>query len=270
MSTDQPFSEQEIRDVFERAAADQERATRRAVTDGLTVDELAEAGEASGIRREFVEAAARAVRLGVPESRRETRAGVPTGVSYTAFLAEPPSDDLWERLVADARRTFHARGTVDTTGHLREWRNGNLVLTLGPAADGSRLDVRSRRSDALPLVWVGAVVALVGLFVAVMGLMSGEAGAWMSGFVALLLGAAMAGSVGVRQRGWATTREEQMRGLVERATALGSAAPAVAASALAPALASAPVASPVLRLDLDALGDELGDARTGEARRARS
>ena len=260
---DDRFSEDEIRRVFERAAADYEQATRRSSPDGLTVGEMAEVGEASGIPRAFVEAAARAVRLGEPEAARGTLGPIPTSVRRTALLAEPPSDALWERLVADARRTFDARGTAQTVGRLREWRNGNLVVTLEPAGEGSRLEVRSRKSDVQPLLAISTMLVVSGVFVGATGLLSGEAGGWVSGLLLLLFGLVNAGIVAARQRSWAGTREAQMAALVERASAFSAPEPTLEA----PALPMSDAPHDALRLDLDTL--DLGDdaTTTGAPRR---
>ena len=262
---DDRFSEDEIRQVFERAAADYEQATRRSAPDGLTVDEMAEVGEASGIPRAFVEAAARAVRLGEPEAARGSLGPIPTSVRRTAFLNEPPSDALWERLVADARRTFDARGTAQTVGQLREWRNGNLVVTLEPAAEGSRLEVRTRRSDVRPLLGISALLVFVGVFAGVTGLLSGEAGGWVPGLMFLLFAVVQAGIVAVRQRSWAGTREAQMEALAERAAAFG--APVSALEAPAPTASDGPHGVPLLDLNALDLGD---DAPAPEAPRRRT
>ena len=265
------YSAEEAREVFARAARDQQAAPP--ADDGLTLDELQDIGRASGLDPEYIAAAARAVRLGAPERRRETRAGVATGVSYTATLPEPPSDGLWDALVADARRTFDARGTTDVSGHAREWRNGNLVVALEPAGDGSRLSLRTRRADAAPVARLGLAFGLIGLLIAAMSGML-DIAAW-PGLVIALMSAALGGATWTRQQAWAAAREAQMQGLAERAaarvvrqgTAPGSETP----------VADRPAVAVAARLDGTLLDDPLHDpldeslgGTHGGSRRARS
>ena len=242
------FSEDEARDVFARAAREQQAADEAAETGaGLTLGELQEIGRASGLDPARVAAAARTVALGEPEASRTALGPVPTGVRRTAFLAEPPTDALWERLVADARRTVGAPGRIRTAGDAREWRNGNLRMALEPAGDGSRLSFRSDRRAARTLLAASLVLAAIGLFVAVAGVDGLEPGLTVA--VVATLAAAL---VALRQRGWAETRERQMAEVAERASTWS---------------AEARLGAPAERLgapllDLDSPGD-LGDESLG-------
>ena len=255
-----PFTEHEAREVFARAAREQQAAT--AAEDGLTLDELQDIGRASGLDPEHVAAAARAVRAVAPTRRRETRAGVPTGVRHTAFLAAPPSDALWNAVVADARRTFDARGTTAAAGRSREWRNGNLVARLEPDGDGSRLELRTRRDYAGPLAWFSVVAAGLAALMVGMSLVAGMSLA--PGVAFAILAAGLGAATWSRGRAWADARESQMAGLAERAA--GHAAPANA-----PAGASdAPLRDVFERLDADTPDDVPDDAGGFAARRARA
>ncbi len=246
---DDRFSEDEIRRVFEQAAAAQARAGQDAPAAGLTLDEMAEAGADAGIPRATIEAAARSVRRGAPESGRTTLGPLPTGVFHSAPLAEPPSDAFWARLVADARRTFDARG--EALGPDYEWRNGNLRMTLEPAGDGSRLTLRSdRRRSTAGLVAAGAIEAVVGMLMLMVGL-AGDGTLVGMGAVFLLVAAALLASAWARQRRWADTRERQMTALADRAA---SESASVAAPVAAPAV-PAPVPERAPRLDLGVLDD---------------
>ena len=215
------FSQQEARDVFARAAREQQAADAAdGPSDGLTLDELQEIGRASGLDPAFVASAARSVAVGVPESHRDDWLGVPLAVAYTAVLPDPPSDDLWEPLVADARRTFGARGRVETIGRLREWRNGNLVLALGPAGDGSQVHAQTRRPDGLVTVVSGAAIAVLSLVALITSLASGgDAVALAIAALLAVLAAGLGGGGVVAQRRWSTTRADQMRAVTERALA---------------------------------------------------
>ncbi len=256
---DDRFSEDEIRRVFEQAAAAQARAGQDAPAAGLTLDEMAEAGAASGIPRELIEAAARSVRRGPPESRRTALGPLPTGVFRSVPLAEPPSDALWMRLVSDARRTFDARGRAGVLGPDYEWRNGNLRMTLEPAGDGSRLTLRSdRRSNTAGLAAAAVTETVVGVVMLVVGIGGDATLVWM-GALFLAVAAALLVSAWTRQRRWADTRERQMTALTERAVS-GSAEAAGRSAIGSDGPAAAPVLAPELRLDMGLLDDDVPDA----------
>ena len=251
MTPDDRFSEDEIRAVFERAAADYERAQRRA-PDGLTMDEMAEVGEASGIPRAFVEAAARQVRLGTPEASTGAFGPVPESVRRSVRLAEPPSDALWQRLVADARRTFDATGRTGGPGEARTWRNGNLRMMLEPDGDGSRLTLRTDKAQRVRmLTTVGVIQLFSAVMILVTSVQAGEGFPWGVAALVAGMGAVLIGSAWSGQRRWAETRAAQMEALTDRA------APVIADATLEAtpdALESASEA-PVGRLDPRLLGD---------------
>ena len=218
MPSDRRFSEREIREVFERAAAQQQAAHQE--PDGLTLAEMQEVALSAGLDPQYVAQAAQAVALGEPESGRTTFGPVPTGVYRTEMLPGPPSDALWASILSDVRHTFGAKGKVRerAPGGLREWRNGNLRVTLEPAGTGSRLSMRTRKDGAAPgLVNMGVLMILgtVAILISLIGF--GDTNAAL-GWMGMLLGGTMgAGGMWAGQRGWAATRETQMEAIAERA-----------------------------------------------------
>ncbi len=263
MPSDRRFSEREIREVFERAAAQQQAAAQEA--DGLTLAEMQEVAASAGLDPAFVARAAQAVALGEPEQGRTATGPIPTGVYRTELLPGPPTDALWAALLSDLRHTFNAEGTVRDDGAVREWRNGNLRATLEPAGVGSRLSLRTRRDGQAAGVVNLSVVMLIGLLAVAVSLVGfGDADAAM-GWVGMAFGGA-AGMTGLwlGQRSWATTREGQMEDVATRArdrSALG-------APPLAAPLASSTADRP--SLDLDAFGDAPDAEAAARARRQRS
>lgn len=220
MTPDDRFSKDEIRAVFERAAADYGAAQRRA-PDGLTMDEMAEVGEASGIPRAFVEAAARQVRLGAPEAAVGTFGPVPTSVRRSVRLIEPPTDALWQRLVGDARRTFDATGRTGGPGEERAWRNGNLRMTLEPDGDGSRLTLRTDKEQRVrALATVGVVQVFAAVMIGVTSVSAGEGFPWGVAAIFAVFGAVLLGASWSGQKRWAEARAAQMAALTDRAAAL--------------------------------------------------
>ena len=245
MSPSRRFSEREIREVFERAAAQQQAAAEQ--REGLTLEEMQEIAASSGLDPEYVARAAQAVALGEPEQGRTAYGPVPTGVYRTELLPGPPTDALWAGVLSDVRHTFDAEGKARTDGDLREWRNGNLRVTLEPAGTGSRLSLRTRKDGAAAgIVNMGVLVAL-GVLAVVISLVGYADPAAAGGWMGMVLGGAMGGAgMWAGQRGWAATREAQMEEVAARARQRSQAdAPPLPAPAGVP---TAPL------LDLDELG----------------
>ena len=238
------YSEREIREVFERAARDQEQAKAHASQEGLTLDEMQEIAASAGIAPEFVASAAQSVALGEPEQGHMMTGPIPRGVFRTEFLPGLPTEELWNELVADLRRTFEARGKVTKTERVWEWRNGNLRVTLEPAGDGSRLHLQTRRDERFGVISILTALALFPVLVLFLGSLTGSLEpekivALVSVGVSATLGAA---GVWLNQRSWAATRERQMEAIAQRAGALSHTA--------SPMPSGLPASSPQLDPDL--------------------
>ncbi|HEX9951832.1 MAG TPA: hypothetical protein VGB53_08695 [Rubricoccaceae bacterium] len=261
------FSEDEARAVFARAARAQQAATD-GDGDRLTLDELREIGLASGLDPAFVAAAARDVALGAPDVAVRTVGPVPTAVLRSVRLAEAPTDALWERLVADARRTFGAQGQVSGRGDAREWRNGNLRMSLAADGDGARLSVQTNRERQVRTRLVlGGVQLATALVIALMASQTGDASSWGLAVLLAVIGAVLTAGTWAQQRLWAAAREAQMEDLAERAAAgTASAGPAVA-TAVAPPTTEAPLRGAFDAFDEpDAPAGPSADGRVGRTR----
>ena len=215
--TDRRYTEDEVAAIFERAAEAQHTDRRRlALADGMTLSDLQEIGREVGLPPELVAQAARSLDLaGRPQSR--TVLGLPLGVGRTIDLGRQLTDEEWERLVADLRETFDARGSVRYDGPFRQWTNGNLQALLEPTPTGHRLRLRTLKGSARSLMAGG--VALVGIAAAVFvsTLVTGQVAEQAS--VLTLLSALGVGTFGVGALslpGWARQRRRQMEGVVER------------------------------------------------------
>ena len=256
------YSEREIREVFERAAREQEEASADAPKDGLTLAEMQEVAASAGIAPEFVERAAQSVALGEPEQGRQMIGPIARGVSRTQVLPVPPTAALWEDLVGDCQEMFEARGSVRQTGRVREWRNGNLRATLEPLGTGSRLRFQTRRDSVVPELAILAVVVVAALS------LGADASSLAGIGIGLLIAALGTSVIWASQKRWANTRERQMDAIAERAV--------VRTTAAAPPLDSPARLDPPPRLDpapLDELATEdpaAVEAAASTRRRARS
>lgn len=219
MSDERHYNEAEIAKIFETATEAQTSGTARPVgAEGMTLAQLQEIGHDVGIPAELVaEAAARLDRpLPVPAPARRFL-GLPLGVGRTVELGRRLTDDEWERLVADLRETFDARGTVLQEGSLRQWVNGNLHVMLEPSDSGHRLRFRTMNGQSLALMGMGAMFTGMSAFLAVALAIKGKVGAelFLPGMMALG-GLAAAAFGALRLPGWARLRSRQMEAIAAR------------------------------------------------------
>lgn len=230
MSTERRFNEEETAFILERAAQTESDAgdagmsltdTRHAApTGGMTIAQLQEIAAEVGLSSQAVAAAARAVERGdlVP-TRQMTYAGLPIGVTRTIHLARNVTDSEWERLVVALRETFQARGRTGQEGTLRHWTNGNLQALIEPTDTGYQLRLRTIKSDARPLLFMGVAALATATATSVPLLTSPAAPVkWLGpGLIAMAGVTAIARAVITLPR-WARTRASQMEQLAATAT----------------------------------------------------
>jgi hypothetical protein len=162
----------------------------------------------------------------VASLRRAPSSAFQSASGLTVDLDRNLSDAEWERVVADLRATFDARGTVRQEGSLRQWTNGNLQAFLDPGSSGHRLRLRTLKGDAQGLIIGGLVMfgfAATALVIAALrGILDDTGFLAAVGFLATA-GLAMFGSAALRLPGWARTRQRQMQDVAARvALAAGS------------------------------------------------
>lgn len=227
--TERRYSEDEMAEIFERAAAERSSTSSEresseglvpARVEGLTLAQLQEIGEEVGISAEAISRGASAIDLAARTDTGITKyGGMPLGVSRVAPLGRPLTDEEWTRLVVLLRAVFEAPGEVREQAGLREWRNGNLHVTLEPDGEGSRIRLRTRREgwEALPTAGGFSVLASAGVLVA--GLIQGDVASMYAGAAALLtMGGGAYGFGFTALRRWARLRTDQFEA-VSRAAA---------------------------------------------------
>ena len=215
------FSEEEVAEILKYAVEAQDSSTSlTAPNTGLTFAELNEIGREVGISAEAMQQAVRRVEHNAQPTR--TFLGFPIGVSRTVDIDRKLTDDEWDRLVADLRETFDARGVVRHEGSLRSWSNGNLHVLLEPTATGQRLRLRTVKGSARGLVTGG--IAMLGAGAALLTI-SAVAGALGDRGFLTSVGTLMTGGIamfGVGSFGlpaWAKLRQRQMDEIAERISA---------------------------------------------------
>ena len=212
------FSEEEVAEILKYATESQSsQSSVLPATRGLTLSELTEIGREVGIAPEALQVAARRF----DRSDRTTRLflGLPIGVGRTIELDRKLTDEEWDRLVADLRETFDAKGVVRTEGSLRSWTNGNLQALLEPGANGHRLRLRTVRGNAQAMMGAGimmfAMSALITAAAAFKGTILDQS------FITSItmvggMGIAAFGFGAIGLPGWARLRRRQMDDVAER------------------------------------------------------
>lgn len=223
------YRDAEVRRILElatRSDTGRPRTDAAAAADGLTLAEIQSIALEVGVEPGAVERAASSLETR-GDSAPRTSFGVPVEVARTVPLPRTPTDDEWERIVAELRRTFRARGKVTVQGNLREWSNGNLHACVEPAAEGYRLRLGTIKGDAAVFNRIGAGSLAAGVLVFGASAISG-APPEIAG--PLVLGAAGSGVlVGnlLRLLPWARERARQMKHIAAYAAGLvGSGSPA--------------------------------------------
>ena len=178
------FTEEEARRIFARAAEHQ-----HAIDDAppsLSLTELQDIGQAAGLSPESIAKAIAEVRSGPPDPEAAAFWGAPTTVQNTRVLPGPLTDEAWEDMVSQLRRTFQTQGIAASVGSTREWTAtnkagalSNLHVVATPTAEGARVTLSTSRAEEakqLRQVGIGFPIGMVALFTLV-GI-ADKGGAW--------------------------------------------------------------------------------------------
>jgi hypothetical protein len=238
MSDERRYQDHEIREILELAErGDQARVRSLPAAGGLSAAELQEVGREVGMPADVMARAIAQFEGRGQSLPRSTTLGMPTVVGRMVDLPRAPTDQEWERLVADLRTTFGGKGVVTSQGGLREWSDGSLHAFIEPTDSGYRL----RLSDSMPVA-VGAVAMggfLLAFALMILLVLLGKEDAGMRFVVPVFFalgGAGMIGGTRIALPRWADEREAQMEHITTRARALLDPAPAnEARDALPPA-----------------------------------
>jgi hypothetical protein len=216
------YDDAEVAAIFKRAA-ESEHSVLPAPAEGkgLTLAALQDIGREVGIPPEAIATAARSLELGGrPVARRFL--GLTIGVGRTVEFDHPLSDAEWERLVADLRETFDARGTVRYDGPFRQWTNGNLQALLEPTPTGHRLRLQTVKGDSRSMMAMGlTVLGGTSAMAILLGLAGspGHAGSASGIAFMALMGLGMFTVGAARLPGWARLRRTQIDEVIARLTA---------------------------------------------------
>jgi hypothetical protein len=222
MKDERRFREDEVQEIFERAASKEARGLPAPVHEaGLTLSDLQDIGRQVGLEPSRIAEAATALDTRPEVLSRRTVWGVPVAVGQIVELDRAPTDREWEMLVAEIRRTFGARGRLTEAGGLREWSNGNLHVYVEPTETGHRLRMGTLKGNAASVTAMGVVGLGMGMVFLISLLADGKLakGLFLPVMFMLMGGGALVSNLLGLPR-WAREREEQMQHIAARATAL--------------------------------------------------
>ncbi|HSJ24752.1 MAG TPA: hypothetical protein VK929_08805 [Longimicrobiales bacterium] len=227
--TDRRYDEDEVREIFRRAAAPgASRLPAPQEQHGLTLEEVQSIGREVGIDPATVARAAASLTASRTTPLQRSM-GMPVGVGRMVPLPRAPTDREWEQLVAELRSTFGARGRVAVQGGLREWSNGNLHACIEPAGGGYRLRMGTVKGEAagmnaMGIIGMGAGVVTFAAMALTGGLAGGLADALAGPVVLGGGGAAALIANAVRLPRWASRRQRQMEHIAAHAAQMLEAA----------------------------------------------
>jgi len=216
------YQDEEIKEIFERAAESRTRDGRPSASgEGLTLRELQAIGAEVGLPPDRVEEAALAVDLRRGSLPRQTAFGMPISVGRVIELPRQPTEHEWDLVVSELRQTFKARGKTGGSGDTRHWSNGNLHAFVEPTEAGYRLRLGTTKGNAGPLNTVGLLGLGMALFLTVAFLLAGNPGDDLMApimFGGLGIGVLAWNALSLPR--WAREREDQMEYIAARALAL--------------------------------------------------
>lgn len=163
------FTEKQTAEIMRRAAEIQAQGAASPV--GVSEDELRAAARELGIQGEALDAALAS--LEAPEAARTGLWGGPFRREVDIVFEGQITDERWEEVLADLRRTFGETGQVDRRGNTYEWsgtgggvdnntvtvRQSGSAVRLSLTAEYSGLGVLAYLLSAIPMFVGVAVVA---------------------------------------------------------------------------------------------------------------
>jgi hypothetical protein len=217
--SERQFSEEEVAAIFKQASESESLATVSS-GKGMTLAALQEIGREAGMSPEAIARAALSLdQTSRPQVKPQTLLGLPVAVGQTIEIDRPFTDADWERLVADLRVTFNARGVIRQDGAFRQWTNGNLQALVEPTPTGFRLRLKTMNANARGFVAIGiggmGLAAATSLAMAFTG-GAGNPGSAMGIAFLAIMGVGMAAVGAFQLPSWARRRKAQMEEVASR------------------------------------------------------
>lgn len=162
------FTERQLADVMRKAAEIQARESTTSGNEGISEQEFRAAAHELGIGEPAIDAAL--ADLDVPQSADHAGLwGGPFRRDLEGVFEGQVTDEKWEMIVADLRRTFGEAGSVNRRGSTYEWVGtgggvDNNTITVRQSGGSIRVDISSEFGG---YGFLGYLLMLLPLFVSV-------------------------------------------------------------------------------------------------------
>lgn len=215
------FSDDQVRLILARAAADTTSSEALAHADGHSLAEIERIAAEAGIPQDAVRRAAAVVASGAtaPTTIERRSLGIATWFSRRLQAGRRVTGRDWKRIVARLRVLRDAKGNTRDDDSLREWRHRTLRVVVESAPTGDIIHLSARESQPLAVAGVGVILGIFGLAITAffLGLPATEQARllWVLGTPVMGIGAVMIGTNVLSLRRWSREHAQLLDTLAE-------------------------------------------------------
>ena len=216
---DRRYTDDEVQQILAQAAESEgAQGTSGDGEPGMTLDEIQRVASEAGLSSTAVVTAAAALDRKAVAIAAPRVFGLKAGVADSVALARPLNDVEWRKFVSVLRDTFEASGREEQVEGRREWRNGNLRVTLESVGTGAILDMRTQKESARALVRGGlAVVGMSAVFEAVLAVTRSNPAGMVAVLGMTFAGLGMSAFGALQLPTWLSARRRQFAAIADYA-----------------------------------------------------
>lgn len=202
------FTDEETRQIFERAAVAETRARTSSSGEGHTLEELRAIASEVGLDATAVDRAAAEIIASDASVSDPGRYRFSTLLHEDGVIARPLSNDEMRKLTSHIEQIIGRRGLLSDAGPWVEWRDSKDRLYVGMIRGDKQTRLRAIANQSVEMVLGSAVIGVLALL-----LIPGVAGSGWPGVAALL--AATLGLTGLFLRRRVAVGRRDLRELLE-------------------------------------------------------
>lgn len=169
VDTETRLTEKQVAAVLRRAAELQEGGGKRDLSahSGILPSDLVQIGSELGLDQECIREAILEIEAGESRAGNAGFLGRPVRQEAERLFDGELTDEVWDGIVAEARRTFGKAGTSTVVGGVREWSTGDTDIdsvTVSVHGSNGKVHVRvasNMTNGAVLAVVLGVIFSLV-------------------------------------------------------------------------------------------------------------